>query len=77
VPVAAVGEDTNGNFAFVLKVDTGSVYRAEKRAITIGDLLPEGFEVISGIYENEWIATAGLSSLMDGMKVQPLENQSK
>jgi RND family efflux transporter MFP subunit len=77
VPVAAVGEDAEGSFVFVLKTDSGSVYRAERRAVTVGELLPEGFEIISGIHENEWIATAGLSSLMDGMKVRPLENQSK
>jgi RND family efflux transporter MFP subunit len=77
VPVAAVGEDTKGNFVFVLTMDSGSVYRAEKRTITVGELLPEGFEIISGIHENEWVATAGLNSLMDGMKVRLLESQNK
>jgi hypothetical protein len=77
VPVSAVGEDTEGNFVFVLKADSGSVYRAEKRTITVGELLPEGFEIISGINENEWVATAGLSSLLDGMKVQLLDDQEK
>jgi RND family efflux transporter MFP subunit len=77
VPVAAVGEDTKGNFVFVLKKDSGSEYHAERRTITVGELLPEGFEIISGIHENEWVATAGLNSLMDGMKVRPLESQSK
>jgi RND family efflux transporter MFP subunit len=77
VPVAAVGEDANGNFVFVLKKDSESAYRVEKRAIVIGELLPEGFEVISGIQENELVATAGLNSLMDGMKVRLLESQDK
>jgi membrane fusion protein, multidrug efflux system len=72
-PVAAVGKDTKGNFVFVLNKDSNSTYRVEKRAITIGELLPEGFEVISGINENELIATAGLNSLMDDMKVRLLE----
>jgi RND family efflux transporter MFP subunit len=77
VPVAAVGEDTEGNFVFVLRMESESVYRAEKRTITIGELLPEGFEVISGIHEDEWVATAGLNSLMDGMKVRLLEDQDR
>jgi len=71
-PVAAVGKDTKGNFVFVLNKDSNSTYRVEKRAITIGELLPEGFEVITGINENELIATAGLNSLMDDMKVRLL-----
>lgn len=72
-PVAAVGKDTKGNFVFVLNRDTDSTYRVEKRMITVGELLPEGFEIISGISENELIATAGLNTLMDGMKVRLLE----
>jgi RND family efflux transporter MFP subunit len=77
VPVAAVGDGPEGNFVFVLRMDSESVYRAEKRTITIGELLPEGFEVISGIHEDEWVATAGLNSLMDGMKVRLLEDQDR
>jgi RND family efflux transporter MFP subunit len=72
-PVAAVGKDTQGNFVFVLNKDSDSAYRVEKRMITVGELLPEGFEIISGISENELIATAGLNTLMDGMKVRLLE----
>ena len=72
-PVTAVGQDTKGNFVFVLNKDSDSTYQVEKRMITVGALLPEGFEVTSGISENEFIATAGLNSLMDGMKVRLLE----
>jgi RND family efflux transporter MFP subunit len=72
-PVAAVGKDTRGNFVFVLNKDSGSVYQVEKRMITVGELLPEGFDIISGLGENELIATAGLNTLMDGMKVRLLE----
>jgi len=72
-PVAAVGNDTKGDFVFVLNKDADSSYRVEKRMITVGELLPEGFEIISGINEYELIATAGLNSLMDGMKVRLLE----
>jgi len=72
-PVAAVGKDTKGNVVFVLNKDSDSAYRVEKRMITVGELLPEGFEIISGLSENELIATAGLNSLIDGMKVRLLE----
>jgi RND family efflux transporter MFP subunit len=72
-PVAAVGKDSEGHFVFILNKDSNSIYLVEKRSINVGDLLPEGFEIISGINENELIATAGLNSLMDGMKVRLLE----
>jgi RND family efflux transporter MFP subunit len=72
-PVAAVGKDTKGNFVFILKKESESIYIVEKRKIKVGELLPDGFEVISGINENELVATAGLNSLMDGMKVRLLE----
>jgi RND family efflux transporter MFP subunit len=77
VPVAAVGKDAKGNFVFVLKKDSESVYRAEKRAVTVGELLPEGFEIIIGVRETELVATAGLNSLIDGMKVRLLESPDK
>jgi RND family efflux transporter MFP subunit len=73
-PVAAVGKDTQGNFVFILNKESDFIYRAEKRTITVGELLPEGFVIISGINENELVAIAGLNSLMDGMKVRLLEN---
>jgi multidrug efflux system membrane fusion protein len=72
-PVAAVGETAQGNFVYVLQQDSASIYRVEKRMIVVGKLLPEGFEIISGIRENELLATAGLHSLMDGMQVRLLE----
>jgi multidrug efflux system membrane fusion protein len=71
-PVAGVGEDTRSNFVFVLKKEENDIYRVEKRAITVGELLPEGFAVTSGLSENELIATAGLNTLMDGMQVRLL-----
>ena len=64
----------NSIFVFVLNKDSDTGYRVEKRMISIGELLPQGFEIISGLNENELIATAGLNSLMDGMIVRLLEN---
>jgi multidrug efflux system membrane fusion protein len=46
------------------------VFVAEKKIITIGELLPEGFELISGLEEGEIVATAGLKSLMNGTEVK-------
>lgn len=69
VAPSAVGEDQNGNFVFVLEPEADDNYVARKRTITIGNLSADGFEVQSGLKEEELVATAGLQSLLDGMKV--------
>ncbi|MDF1866635.1 MAG: efflux RND transporter periplasmic adaptor subunit [Saprospiraceae bacterium] len=72
VPVEAVGKDNEGNFVFVLNKKSDAVYVAEKKVITVGELLPEGFELISGLKGGEMVATAGLKSLMNGSEVKLL-----
>ncbi len=74
VPVEAVGKDNNGNFVFVLKPKSEDVYVAEKKAITIGDLLSEGFELVEGLQAGDMVATAGLKSLMNGAEVRLLQD---
>jgi multidrug efflux system membrane fusion protein len=70
VPLDAVGKDNQGNFVFVLNQKSEGVFVAEKKIVTIGELLPEGFELISGLEEGEIVATAGLKSLMNGSEVK-------
>lgn len=69
VPEQAVGEDSNGKFVFTLTKD-GNNYIANKKQITIGELTNSGFEVKSGLTKGELVATAGLSVLLNGMKVR-------
>ncbi len=71
-PVKGVSEGRDGRFVFVLK-PVGDAYQVEKRPVKIGKLLATGFEVMEGLQEGELIATAGLSALLDGMKVVLLE----
>ena len=72
VPITAVGEDTAGHFVFILK-KADNHYLAQKQTIEIGKLMETGFILKSGLGEGELVATAGLSSLLDGMKVKLLE----
>lgn len=74
-PVQGVGEDPNGNFAFVLNQADGGNYSVKKQPIQIGALLPKGFEVKGGLKEGDMVATAGLKSLLDGMKVRLMEDE--
>lgn len=74
VPVEAVGKDNQGNFVYVLKPKSEGVYEAEKKGITIGNLVPEGFELVSGLEQGDIVATAGLNSLMNGVEVKLLND---
>lgn len=74
VPVEAVGKDNQGNFVFVLQPKNEGIYVAEKKNITIGVLLSEGFELEQGLKQGDLVATAGLSSLMNGLEVKLLND---
>jgi len=74
VPLEAVGKDNAGNFVFVLNQKSEGVYVAEKKVITIGSLLPEGFELVDGLQAGDIVATAGLKSLMNGAEVKLLND---
>ena len=73
VPAQAVGEDEDGNFVFTLEASEEQ-YVIKRRSITIGQLTEGGFEIVDGLEEGELIATAGLQTLLDGMKVRLFEN---
>jgi len=73
VPIKAVGEDENGNFVFLLIKSKDGNYKVKKQTIKIGDLSNEGFTVVSGVKENELVATAGLRTLHDDMTVSLLK----
>jgi len=71
VPIAAVGEDSDGRFVFLVEsVEDGNIATIKKQHIQIGELTSDGFEVISGLSLNQKVATAGLQSLLDGQKVR-------
>jgi len=69
-PMAAVGEDQNGNFVFALKKLENDIYVVEKKVIEVASMDQNGFAIQSGVNSGELIATAGLSSLLNGMKVK-------
>ena len=72
-PAKSIGEGPDGNFAFLLQ-KSGELFTVKKTIVQVGDLLPSGFEVKSGLTEGDLVATAGLKSLAEGMQVKLLEN---
>ena len=71
-PIKSVGEGVDGRFVFVLE-KADDAYVVKKRPVEIGNLMADGFEIKEGLQEGERVATAGLKSLLDGMKVRLLE----
>ncbi len=72
VPAVAVGEDRSGRFLFVVAPEPGqpSVGIVGRRAVKVGELTPEGIEILEGLQAGEVVVTAGLSFLEDGRKVR-------
>lgn len=69
VPANAVGEDSNGNFVFVILQERDTT-RVKKQLVRIGELTPDGFIILEGLTQGEKIATAGLQTLLDGQEVK-------
>ncbi len=74
VPASAVGGVGDGNFVFVLNPQDSNYYTVERRPIKVGTLTPNGMEIREGLDDGEFVATAGLSTLLEGMTVSLLEN---
>lgn len=70
VPVHSVGEDSSGNFVYILKPDANGLGIVEKRIVQTGGITDRGFEIISGVKGGEFIVTAGISKLSNGLKVR-------
>jgi len=70
VPIHSVGEDTSGNFVYVVKPEKDGFGTIEKRKIETGEITDRGFEITSGVENGELIVTAGISKLSNGLKVR-------
>ena len=69
----AVGHDQTGDFVYVAaKSEDNNIYVAKKLNVTLGELQADGYEIVSGLNNNEIVITAGLSFLYDGRKVKLL-----
>jgi hypothetical protein len=85
VPPVAVGEDRDGRFVFVLDREVrpsgvrpsgeGELAVARRRAVTVGDLTPEGIEIEDGLADGELLVTAGVRRIQDGQQVKLLAEE--
>ncbi len=70
VPSFAVGEDEAGRFVFILERTGENTALVRRRAVTIGNIVQGGIEVLNGLEPNARIVTAGVSVLRDGTDVK-------
>jgi membrane fusion protein, multidrug efflux system len=70
IPVKAVGEDGVGNFVFLIESEGEDQAKVIKQYVDLGELTPDGFEVVKGLSNGQKIATAGLQTLLDNQKVR-------
>ena len=72
VPQVSVGEDGQGKYVFVLEQDSSGDWFARRRSIELGEFVPPGLTISSGLREGELIVTAGVRRIVDGQKVKML-----
>ena len=76
LPTVAVGEDRDGNFVYTLE-QGGDAWTARRRAVVVGEITDRGELVIAdGLAEGEYVATAGVRRIQDGLTVRLLENNA-
>ena len=70
VPPEAVGEDRQGRFVFVAEPSGEGFAVVRRRAVTVGELVPDGLEVFDGLADGDRVITAGVSRIQDGADVR-------
>jgi RND family efflux transporter MFP subunit len=73
-PHAAVVRIDNEEQAHVWVYDSENG-KVTKRPVILGRVMDEGIEVISGLSPGDYVVTAGVSFLKDGMQVRPLTRE--
>ena len=77
LPPDGVGEDSEGNFVFVLEKSGEDTATAKRRKVKVGPLTEKGFALVEGLEEGDYIATSGLQILLDGMEVKLLKEMQE
>jgi len=70
IPINAVGKDVNGNFVFIIEEVKDGIGVAKKKSVKLGDLTENGFIVLEGLKDSDYVCTAGLQTLLDGQRVK-------
>lgn len=77
VPPVAVGEDQDGSFVYLLENQGDGTGIVRRQSVTIGELSPEGLEIVDGLSDGANIVTGGVRRLHDGQPVRLMNSSSQ
>ena len=77
VPPVAVGEDQHGSFVYLLENQDDGTGIVQRQSVTIGELSPEGLEIVDGLSNGARIVTGGVRRLHDGQPVRLMNSSSQ
>lgn len=70
LPASVVLQDSQGNYVFKVSDNGDGTGTIQRQAVTIGDIVPRGIEIFSGIGAGDQVVTAGMSKIKAGMQVR-------
>jgi RND family efflux transporter MFP subunit len=70
VPAAAVGEDREGRFIYVVEPSEPGFGLVRRQPVRVGELTADGLEILEGLSDGDRIVTAGWSKIEDGLLVR-------
>jgi RND family efflux transporter MFP subunit len=74
VPIDVVPVDGLGNYyVWLLKKDSGDIYTAHRVDVTVGDMMGDSIQILSGLKKGDRIAMAGVHYLQEGQRVRLLD----
>ncbi len=76
VPSVAVGEDQEGSFVFLLEEQDDGTGIVRRQPVHIGELTPEGLEIVDGLKNGAHIVTGGVRRLHDSQPVRLMATSS-
>jgi RND family efflux transporter MFP subunit len=69
VPSNSVLNDKSGYFVYILEKEDPT-YIVRKQNVKVGNLRKKGYEILSGLKQNDYVLKAGMSEVYENMKVQ-------
>ena len=76
VPSVAVGEDQEGSFVYLLEEQKDGTGIVRRQPVRIGELTPEGLEILDGLRNGAHIVTGGVRRLHDSQPVRLMSSSS-
>jgi len=70
VPAHSVSEDRLGRFVFVVEPADSGLGIVHKKPVEVGELLPDGLEILEGLTDGDHLVTAGVSKITDSLTVR-------